>query len=90
MVGGSLCSAPKAANLSREGRSSREKLCCLELRDNERALSSTGDSTSQGVRGVLSSSWTDDVKLEPRCLSAKDSERTDEAVDGLLSFARTR
>lgn len=90
IVGGSLCSAPKAASLSLDGRSRREKLCDLEVSDNERALSSRGDSTSCGVRGVLSSSCTDEVKLKPRCLEAKGSERTEEAVEGLLSFARTR
>jgi hypothetical protein len=90
MVGGSLCSAPRAASLSLEGKSSREKLCDLELSDNERARSSIGDSTSLGVQGVLSSSCTDVVKLKPRCLGAKDSERIDEAVEGLLSFVPTR
>jgi hypothetical protein len=93
MVGGSLCSAPRAASLSLEGKSSREKLCDLELSDNERARSSRGDSVSlgvQGVQGVLSSSCTEVVKLKPRCLRAKDSERIDEAVEGLLSFVPTR
>lgn len=90
MVGGSLCSAPRAASLSLEGKSSREKLCDLELSESERARSSTGESTSLGVQGVLSSSCTDELSLKPRCLRAKDSERTDEAVEGLLSFARVR
>jgi hypothetical protein len=39
---------------------------------------------------VLSSSCTDVVKLKPRCLRAKDSERMDEAVEGLLSLVLTR
>jgi hypothetical protein len=61
MVGGSLCSAPRAASLSLEGKSNREKLYDLELSESERARSSTGESTSLGVQGVLSSSCTDEL-----------------------------